>query len=91
NFIPKLKDHILSRLLPQGGDATVRSFPSEERARLTIIQDKLYFHSTMTINYTTYNGRRESETLNPRTHTDITTLSHGDTHPYEYSRILGIF
>ena len=45
----------------------------------------------MAINYTTYDGRRESETLNPRTHADIMTLSHGDTHPYEYSRILGIF
>ena len=44
----------------------------------------------MAINYTTYDGRRESETLNPRTHADIMTLSRGDTHPYEYSRILGI-
>lgn len=45
----------------------------------------------MTVNYTTYDSRRESETLNPRTHADIMTLSRGDTHPYEYSRILGIF
>jgi len=45
----------------------------------------------MTVNYTTYDGRRESETLNPRTHADVMTLSQGDTHPYEYSHILGIF
>jgi hypothetical protein len=45
----------------------------------------------MTINYTTYDCRRESETLNPRTHADIMTLSQGEVHPYEYSRILGIF
>ena len=74
----------------QGDDATVRSFSNEERAKLIILEDKLYFHNTMTINYTTYDGRRESEMLNPRTHADIMTLSQGDVHPYEYSRILGI-
>ena len=58
---------------------------------MIILEDKLYFHHTMTINYTTYDGRRGSETLNPRTHADIMTLSQGDVHPYEYSRILGIF
>ena len=58
---------------------------------MIILEDKLFFHNTMIINYTTYDGRRESETLNPRTHADIMTLSQGDIHPYEYSRILGIF
>ena len=91
NFIPKLKDHILMRLLHQEDNTTTRSFSNEERAKLIILQDQLYFHSTITVNYTTYDGRRESETLNPRTHADIMTLSRGDTHPYEYSRILGIF
>jgi len=79
-------------LLHRGDDATApRSFSNEERAKLIILQDKLYFHNTMTVNYTTYDGRRGSETLNPRTHADITTLSQGDVHPYDYSRILGIF
>jgi len=90
-FIPKLKDHILTRLLHQEGDVTDCSFSNEERAKLIILEDKLYFHNTMTVNYTMYDGRRESETLNPRTHADIMTLSQGDIHPYEYSRILGIF
>lgn len=67
------------------------SFSNEERAKLLILQDQLYFHNTMMVNYTTYDGRRESETLNPRTHADIMALSQGDVHPYEYSRILGIF
>jgi len=91
NFVPKLKDHILTCLLHQGDATTTRSFSSEEQTKLIILQDKLYFHSTMAVNYTTYDGRRESETLNPRTHADIMTLSQGDTHPYKYSRILGIF
>ena len=45
----------------------------------------------MAVNFTTYDGRRDSETLNPRTHADVMTLSQGDVHPYEYSRVLGIF
>ena len=78
-------------MLHQEGDTTDRSFSNEERAKLIILEDKLYFHNTVAINYTTYDGRRESETLNPRTHANIMTLSQGDVHPYEYSRILGIF
>ena len=78
-------------LLHRGDDPIVHSFSDEEHARLIILKDKLYLHNTITINYTTYDCHRESETLNPRTHTDIMTLSQGDTHPYEYSRILGIF
>ena len=69
---------------------TIRSFSNKERAKLIIIDDKLYFHHTITINYTTYDCQRESETLNPWTHANVMTLSQGDTHPYEYSRILGI-
>jgi len=67
------------------------SFSNKERAKLIIIKDKLYFHNTMTINFTTYDSRRKYETLNPQTHADVMTLSKGDVHPYEYFRILGIF
>ena len=45
----------------------------------------------MAVNFTTYDGRCDSKTLNPRTHADVMTLSQGDVHPYEYSRVLGIF
>jgi hypothetical protein len=77
--------------LLHGDHPTPCSFSNEERAKLIILQDNIYFHTTMAVNYTTYDGRRESETLNPRTHADVLTLSQGDVHPYEYSRILGIF
>ena len=51
NFIPKLKDHILMCLLHQGDDTTTHLFSSKERAKLIILQDKLYFHNTMSVNY----------------------------------------
>jgi hypothetical protein len=45
------------------------------------------------INYTTYDVRRGQDSMNPRTHSDVMTLSRGDDdgHPFSYARILGIF
>jgi hypothetical protein len=47
----------------------------------------------MQVYYTTYDLRREYDTINPRTHGDIMVLS-GETtpsHPYWYARVLGVF
>lgn len=47
----------------------------------------------MQVNYTTYDLRREYDTISPRTHADVMVLS-GETtpsHPYWYARILGIY
>lgn len=87
NFIPKLEDHTLARLR-QGDDGAAYSFSNEERAKLIILRRNSIF-TTVTINYMTYDGRRESETLDPKTHADIMTLSQNDVHPYEYFRNLG--
>lgn len=47
----------------------------------------------MRINYTTYDMRRDQDTVNPRTHADVMLLAHEDdaAHPYWYARVLGIF
>lgn len=45
------------------------------------------------VHYTTYDLRREYDTINPRTHADIMVLS-GESmprHPYWYARVLGIY
>jgi hypothetical protein len=47
----------------------------------------------MRIHYTTYDLKREYDTINPRTHGDVMVLS-GETspsHPYWYARVLGIY
>jgi hypothetical protein len=47
----------------------------------------------MQVHYTTYDLRREYDTINPRTHADVMVLS-GETmpiHPYWYARVLGIY
>ena len=62
---------------------------------LKLVNDRLYRHKVLRVNYTTYNVRRDQDSLNPRTHGDIMLLSgdhdDSDTHPYWYARIIGIF
>ena len=56
--------------------------------------NKMYRHRLLRINYTTYDLRRESDSINPRTdHRDIMLLSNsdGEDHPFSYARVLGIF
>ena len=53
----------------------------------------MYYHSLLRVNYTTYDLRREQDTINPLTRPDIMVLSHEDmqTHPYWYARVIHIF
>jgi len=48
----------------------------------------------MRVNYTTYDMRRDQDTINPRTHSDVMVLSPEtgpNAHRYWYARVLGIF
>jgi hypothetical protein len=70
-------------------DPEESNFSDEDRHAVTIIDEKLYLHKTLRINYTTYDVRHSQDTLNPRTHADIMILSQedqedSDGHPYWY-------
>jgi hypothetical protein len=58
---------------------------------LKLVNDRIYRHKVLRINYTMYNGRRSQDSLNPRTHGDVMMLSRDDEHPYWYAQIIGIF
>ena len=63
---------------------------------MIIENDRIYRHSTLRINYTTYDGRREQDIVNPRTRADVMILSaedkdSNDFHPYWYARVIDIF
>jgi hypothetical protein len=47
----------------------------------------------MQVCYTTYDLRREYDSINPKTHGDVMVLSGESTpsHPYWYARVLGIY
>lgn len=100
NFIPRLKQHLLARLRGLDYDGDEQQFTSDELNKVIIINDRLFFHKVLRINYTTYDGRRDQDSLNPRTHSDFITPSlteptdsniHPDRDPYWYGRIIAIF
>ena len=95
-FLPKLQDHILGRLLerPSQGD-TYGDFSDGERNMVHILGNKLFEVSTMTVNYTSYDVRRDYDLINPRSHPDIMVVSPdsetNDISPFWYARVLKIF
>ena len=65
-----------------------------QRNVLHLINNHIYRHKVLRINYTTYDLHWVQDSLNPRTHSDVMVLSHKDVknaHPYWYARIIGIF
>ncbi|KAE9382735.1 hypothetical protein BT96DRAFT_845113, partial [Gymnopus androsaceus JB14] len=93
DFILKLKNHILERLL--GVPENECEFSDADRATITFLENKIFRHKVIRLNYTTYDMRRNQDSCNPRTHADIMTLS-GDPddcteHPYWFARIIGIY
>ncbi|KAJ3820227.1 hypothetical protein F5880DRAFT_1625285 [Lentinula raphanica] len=95
HFWPKLQDHLLGRLMEREFDGdTHETFTDEDRKHICIKDRKLVELQTLRVNYTTYNVRRDQDTINPRTHADVMVLSpetEPGAHPYWYARILRIF
>jgi len=70
------------------------SLPNHDRNTIRIRNNTIYRHCTARINYTTYDMRRDYDTINPRTHPFIMVPSPEteiDTHPFWYAAVLGIF
>lgn len=58
------------------------------------MNDTIYEHKEMHINYTTYDVRRDQDYLNTMTHRDVllhSCESQQGSHPYWYARVLGFF
>ncbi len=94
-FIPKLKDHILERLLDREyeGD-TYSAFTDEERNTVIIAGEEIFHCKTLRINYTTYNVRWDSDTIKPNTYPDVMVKSPETglhAQPYWYMHVIGIF
>ncbi|CDO75898.1 hypothetical protein BN946_scf184523.g7 [Trametes cinnabarina] len=94
DFIPKLHRHLYGRLLgPAGTPPDKNLVPSRsDLASLRIRHNRLYMHRRMLVNYTSYDMRRDQDTISPRCHPDVMLLAEPDSpHPYMYARVLGMF
>ena len=86
-----LREHLLHRVL---GPPTDGEYTPQQHRGLHILDDRIYRHKVLRVNYTTYDMRRDQDSINPRTHPDVMLLadeSNSDLHPYWYARILDIF
>ncbi|KAF7431003.1 hypothetical protein PC9H_006718 [Pleurotus ostreatus] len=93
NFIPKLKQHLLSRLLHSDEYVEDEEFNREDWDKIQISGNRLYLHKKIHVNYTSYDVRLGEDTIHPRTHPDIMTLqrNEADPHPFSYARVLSVF
>ncbi|RDB16223.1 hypothetical protein Hypma_003115 [Hypsizygus marmoreus] len=94
-FIPKLQDHILGCLLEREFDGDAHEdFNHEDRNTVRVVGNKICQGNICRINYTTYDIRRDEDSINPRSHPDIMVRSPetGDSaEPYWYARVIGVF
>ena len=97
NFLQKLKNHLLTRLRGLEYDGDEQEYSAAERNQVIIKENgTIYRHKTLRINYTTYDMRRNQDSLNIRNNADFMVLGceneeNPDAHPYWYGRIIEIF
>ena len=69
-------------------------FSDEDRNSVHILNHRIYSAKVLRVNYTTYDIRRDQDSMNPRTHCDIMVVSpekEDGAHPFWYARVLGVF
>ena len=69
-------------------------FTDEDRNTIRLRNSSVYRHCTARINYTTYDIRRDFDTINPKTRPFVMTASPetaSEAHPFWYAQVLGIF
>lgn len=61
---------------------------------MRVVNSQIYSAKVLRINYTTYDIRRDQDSMNPRTYCDVMMVSPETTekaHPFWYARVLGVF
>jgi hypothetical protein len=94
-FLRKLKGHFLNRLLGRDfDDNDPRAFSEVELNTVRITNNQIYSIQTLSVNYTTYDIRRDRDTINPANHNFVMVRSSelgSDVHPYWYAQVLGVY
>lgn len=91
DFVIKLKDHLLARVLDKQQDTDPLSFTSKDRSLLYIRNNRLELRHSMNVYFTTYDLRRGKDRVNMRGRSHVMALSQDGDHPYIYAQVLGIY
>lgn len=67
------------------------NFTNADLADIQIMKNQLYNHKVCRFNYTTYDMRRDQDSINPNTRSDVMLLSEDTNHCYWYARVVFIF
>ncbi|CAK5262436.1 unnamed protein product [Mycena citricolor] len=91
--IPKLQDDILGRIIGRDFDGDDHNdFTDEQRNSVIILRNQIHRSKTIRINYTTYDVRRDYDTIDHRLQPFVMVLSPvKETDPYWYAQVLGVF
>ena len=94
----RLKEHLFCRLDDQfSNNETSTGITMHDQSRVQFINNHIFKHKVLRVNYMTYDLHRAQDSLNSRTHADFMTLwpPHpdiaGNQFPYRFGRIIGIF
>lgn len=94
--MPLLTNHLIGCLTGKAYVGDEEECTAGEQLGLEILDNTLYEHKVLRVNYTSYDMRRDQDSINPRNHADIMVLAHEDedeedSHPYWYARVIGVF
>lgn len=98
--MPKLRDHVLGRLLNRNFDGdTHESFSDNDRNSVIFKDSRCYSVQTCRINYTSYDIQRESDTITLQRTSDVILKApppedfedEVEAEPFWYARVLGIY
>jgi len=91
DFVAKLKDHLLARVLNKQYDAEPPTFTAKDHNTLYIRNNRLKQRYSMNVYYTTYDLRRGKDKVNMKGRPHVMALSQDGVHPYAYAQVLGIY
>ncbi len=99
DFYWLLKDHLLTRLQERGllVSEEPEGYSFQDRARLVIHKELLFWHEVLRLNWTSYDLQRSQDAVNPKNHSDIMLLAdctddnNDSAHPYIYAQVVRVF
>ncbi|KAG2037989.1 hypothetical protein BDR03DRAFT_862933, partial [Suillus americanus] len=96
DFVPKLKNHILSHVLGFEYDGDERQFSDSERNELHFLDNlsQVQQPHCFQVNYTMYDVQRDQDSMRPGSNCTVMTLSREEgenTHPFWYALVLCAF
>lgn len=85
---------MLARLQNREYDGDDHEYSAAERNTVRILDNRIYSSKVLRVNFTSYDVRRDQDSMNPRTNCNVMVMSPEsgeDAHPFWYAQVLGVF